>query len=768
MSIEDKIKNYPGVELVATTGEQQYVLRLPNGVYQYLDEAAGYTSTDTNVVNNAMASTMDEEVPTPSQMSKTKFAEDIVSQAPTEARLGKVAQGLPFVGSYIDEMDDALFSEDRARRARIVSEAKEIADPNESTALKLGGGLLGGYGVAKGVEKGIPSIANYLSSLPWQQRVALGTGIGATGGIGEGSIYGYGEGQETPSDSQLEAWRQRDNYTGSLDDYKRHFLSQHPTREQSALEGGKWGAFGGSAGNLLGETIGGLGKQAVKGWDKLANVFSKTKVDTTTAIQTISEQLSVSPKAAEIIYEEITTGGGDLVSALESLRKAGDSGMIVDATTATKSLVDSVNQSGGGDIIQSSVEQRMKGESDKTRQVMKDVFGEVPTEDGVELSVKNMALGINRSTEKERSEAYDKAYNHFVDYQSASGKGIKSVLGRVSQKEMNKAIEEANAQLKDKGLPQFQILAKFDAQGNVSFEKDLNFIQLDYIRRGLNMSGGERDTVGNFTAQAIRAQKQARDLKASMVGSNPMYGKALDIASDTISLREHLREGTLIFRTNNEPADVRDFLKGASKSEKSMFQLGFAKAINKKLGDAKAQLTSDADVVGIKQIWKDLSSDNMKQKVLIASGRNGYNQLMKQLGQLESAINIRNAVGQNSLTHRRGVIQKGIQERAMGGIGGSVSRGELPQASKQVIAKATGSGGDLTTKRIKSINREIANAMVTLRGTKAEKALKTIYDAIQKGDRIDENLIKASDIIINNLPAFSIGGVVTTREVNEE
>ena len=34
----------------------------------------------------------------------------------------------------------------------------------------------------------------------------------------------YGEGQEMPSDSQLEAWRQRDNYTGSLDDYKRHFL----------------------------------------------------------------------------------------------------------------------------------------------------------------------------------------------------------------------------------------------------------------------------------------------------------------------------------------------------------------------------------------------------------------------------------------------------------------------------------------------------------------------------------------------------------------
>ena len=228
-------------------------------------------------------------------------------------------------------------------------------------------------------------------------------------------------------------------------------------------------------------------------------------------------------------------------------------------------------------------------------------------------------------------------------------------------------------------------------------------------------------------------------------------------------------EGTLIFRPNYEPADVRDYLKGASKSEKDMFKLGFAKAINKKLGDAKSQITgASGEDVGIRQIWKDLSSSNMRQKVLIISGKDGYKQLQKQLQQLESAINIRNAVSPNSATYRRTEIQKNIQQQVEGGAFESLKSGDIASAGKKAVGSVTGSGNELVTKRTKSINREIANAMVNIKGDKARKALKIIYDSIKRGDRIDENLIKASDIIINNLPAFSIGGVVTERELNQE
>jgi hypothetical protein len=770
MSIEEKLKDYPGVELVATTGEQQYVLRMPNGTYQYLDEASGYTSTDETVVNNAMASTQDENIPSPAQMYQTRMAQDIVDQAPTTARMQKLSEGLPFIGSYSNEMTGALLGEDKAQQARVLSEAKQMVDPAESTGLKLTSGLLGGYGIAKGVEKGVPAMSKWLSQLPTQQRVLYGTGIGGLGGATEGTIYGYGEGEDMPSNSQLEAWRQQDRFLGSLEEYKAHFLKQNPTRWQTAQEGGKWGALGGSIGATAGEALGGLTKQTVKGWDKLTNLFSKVKVDTTSAIKTIATELKISEKAAQVIHEEMTTGGGDLITALENLRKAGDQGMIVDASNATKALVDTANQSGAGDIVETAITDRTKTEGARTRQVMADVFGEVPVdEQGIELSVKNMALAINKATEKQRGDAYKKAYDHVVDYKSVSGQQINSVLGRVSKGEMDKAIKEANAQLKDEGLPQFQLMARFDTQGNISFEKDLNFIQLDYIRRGLNSLGGTRDTIGNFTPEALRAQRQARDLKSAMVGSNPSYGKALDIASDTISLRENLKEGTLIFRPNYEPADVRDFLKGANKSEKDMFKLGFAKAINKKLGDAKAQLTgADASDVAIRQIWKDLSSGNMKQKVLLISGKGGYNQLQKQLQQLESAINIRNSVASNSATHKRTVIQGRIKEKAEGGAFESVKRGDIAGAGQKTIGAVTGSGEDLVTKRTKSMNREIANAMVNIKGKEARKALKIIYDAIKRGERIDENLIQASDIIINNLPAFTIGGVVTERELNQE
>ena len=768
MSIEEKLANYPGVSVVSQTGDQQYVLRLPDGTYQYLDEDSGYTSTDKEVVNNAMRSKVDEDTPTPAQMYQTKMAQDIVAQAPETAHTQKVIEGLPFVGSYADEVVEAIGGEEMGQSARILSEAQQIAHPNLSTAQKLTGGLLGGFGVAKGIEKGVPKLAETISSMPLAQRLTTTTALGGTGGSMEGAMYGYGEGEGAPSDSQFEVWRQRDKFPGSLNEYKTHFFKQHPTREQSAIEGGKWGAFGGSVGSTIGEALGGLSNQAIKGWDKLKTIFrASDKVDTRTVMQTIMQELNESADAAKVIKSAIDNDT-DITTALEKLNQAGDMGMIADANVATAALTDASSQLGGGDIVEQQIKGRVKEEGARTTEQLETVLGKVPETDGMAMDVQDMILSINKVTAKERNDAYKKAYDHFIDYNSQAGRKIKSVLGRIDDDTMSKALKEANAELKYDNLPNYQVLIKIKPDGSIEYDKNLNVIQLDYIKRALQKHGQE--TVDYTpTPSAIRAQSLARDLRDAVADDNPAYKNALDMASDTISLRNALQTGEDIFRAKNKPRDIARALKGATESEKKMARYGLKTAVDTKIGDVKAILSeSEIDITQIQVLWKDLSSKNMRDKIKLIVNKDEAGALFKQLDQLKIALNLKAVVAANSKTAIRETIKGEVEAVTEPGMIRSMLGGQPLEASKKATQRITGATQEFTEARRKDIFKDIARAMTTIKGADARSALKQIYDALKRGENINANLDRASVIIINNLPMMTISGGVTQRELNQE
>jgi hypothetical protein len=396
-------------------------------------------------------------------------------------------------------------------------------------------------------------------------------------------------------------------------------------------------------------------------------------------------------------------------------------------------------------------------------------FGSIPKKDGIQMDVVDIAQHLGQSTAKQRGDAYKKAYDHVVDYNSTAGIKIKSVLGRLSQKRMNQAIEEANETLKDSGLPQFQMMARFDAQGNVSFEKDLNFIQLDYIKRALGSLGGAKDSIGQFTPEARRFQSQARDLKTAMVGSNPSYGNALDIASDKISLENALVAGQNVLKKKVTPRDFARDLQGASASEKRMARLGFKDAIDTRIGDVKKLFgNTELDEVQVKSLWKGLSDNNTRSKISLLLSKGEADKLFKQLDQLEIAINLRTALSANSLTSQRLAIKEATEERTAPGVIQGALSGEIPKAGKKLVAGLTGATQDMPKQRTKTIFKEIANAMVNIQGNEARKALQSIYDAIKRGENIQQNLERASDIIVNNITTFTIGGTTTTRELNQE
>jgi len=119
------------------------------------------------------------------EMSKASIREGIIAENPLATRLTKFVEGTPFVGTYVDELVGGFgLNPEATTGVRALSSAMQEQRPGQSMALGLGGGLLGGMGMAVAAPAKIAAaVAPGTGRLMTQIGRGLLTGAGLGAGV---------------------------------------------------------------------------------------------------------------------------------------------------------------------------------------------------------------------------------------------------------------------------------------------------------------------------------------------------------------------------------------------------------------------------------------------------------------------------------------------------------------------------------------------------------------------------------------------------------
>lgn len=645
--------------------------------------------------------------------------EILLSGAPTGlAPLTKFNEGLPFIGSYADELSGLIGGQQARDYQRAISEAYQRQNPNKSMALGLGGSALGTAAtIAATPARVLSAIAGPVGmrTLP-----AVGRGLlaGAAGGAVEGGIYGAGTGTDAAS---------------------------------RAAGAGQGAAVGGALGGLLG----GVMPLVAKGAQNVMGYVNRSDVDQ------IAKEFGISKQAATVIRNTFDQGG-DFNAAREAILRAGDEGMVADAGFAAQALLDASASTGGqaGTIARNEIEGRMIRTNEALDTGLDAALGPAP------LGPKTAVADIARRTAPARGDAYRAAYSTPIDYASGQGRAIEEVLSRIPHKDLMGAIEEANAQMLADGVTNQQIMATILDDGRVVYREMPNVQQLDEIKKSLQRmaySPANTDAFGRLTGTGQRYNSLAGQLRDATASAVPDYGTAVQIGGDKLAEDRAFDLGRNILNPKTEIEDVGlELGKNPSQAQLAAAKSGLRSAIYKTMGDVRA-IASDPNI-DAREVVKavtDMSSANARAKIKALMGKEA-DALLKQIDQAAQSAQVRAAMAVNSKTAIRGNIKADVTALTEPGIIGSAMQGEPVNTSKALIQAVTGQTKEYTVAQQQKIFADIAKALTEKKGKSALAALNYIERAM-KGQPLTaaQNEFVAQQIAASGL----FGGVPALQEV---
>lgn len=656
--------------------------------------ADGYTSSNQDEIKSIMdmASKGDEVSPTQGAISRGKqwFMEekmpkdyadhyglpDWMGTVGTETGLlsQQFLSSLPFVGEYVDEtMTDTPREKQIYERTKqdYASEYPERAIPAQ--LLGLGTGIYGGGLAVSSVADKFNKVKNvvqnakkwYENLAPIQQKVVQVGGTSAAAGI-EGFVYGSGKG-DTADERTLNALSQ-----GGM-----NAMITAPIALAFPIIGSLMNRFKG-------------GKQQV---------------------EHIAAEFGIGIEASRMLKEAFESGMtlGEMIKQVE---RSGSEKMMVDATSAFERLLDATKGSSPGmsQKVDSAITGRVEGKSNVLQQDINTTFGVKPQ--GTTTVIEK----VGKDSAGARGDAYAKAYDHVVDYKSTVGQKIKSVLNRVDPTDMEEAITEANKMLRDKGLTQFQVMARFDEFGNLSLEKDLNFVQLDYIKRGLDTLGTKIDNIGQPTPSAVRSQGQARDLRNAMVQSNPAYGGALAISQGKIKTQQAIVLGSKLLNMKTSLDDVKRMVRNASKEELAGAKQGIREQIEQVMSNAKtaAGTRTEQEVKEAMSAVNLMSSRANQDKLRLILGPRTTATMLRRLDEVKKSLEVQSGVRLGSPTQPRSEIYKQVDNLIKGGVWRSlIGHGDIKGGVSQIRDFLTGTGDDYFSSKRAQIFDELATILTS-------------------------------------------------------
>jgi hypothetical protein len=643
---------------------------------------------------------------------------DYLQQAPLTAQALKVAEGIPLVGGWIQDIAGAVSPELQAK-TKAVSEAKQSQDPIESTALQVGGAVVPSIIAAPVVAPA--SFVNWLSKLPTVQKMVAVGGSGGLLGLVEGAVSGAGRGGE---DGRMEG----------------------------AVEGGSIGAAGGLFGGLLPPAV-------IKGYENLKVSFRNV------GAEDIAKSLNISVPSAQVLSATFRDAGTDIKSALQNIFNAGEEGMLADSGFAAQALLDAAASTGGraSQITSEEVTGRAARQGAALSTSMDDALGVLPKVDDQAADALDMAENIASSTKVQRQEAYDLAYGTPIDFSSTAGREIERVFDALPDRFKGAAIERANEKMRleayKTGKPQpEQILADIADDGTVSFSTLPNLRQLDQIKQAIGEVGfKEVDNFGRPTADALDAVNWYREISNRLKEASPEYRKAVELGGDKISLDSALELGLGMLKPSMSVRDVVRGMKGSDAVEKQYAKLGVRSSIDDLISNVKATIASpDIDINTLRTVFTQLSSKNSRDKIKMLLSASEAKQLFKDLDQAQMSLALRAAVAMNSKTSIRITQKEIVDDMTDIGAFAHLLRLEPAKASQSVVQKVTGETDALGVAAKQEIYTDIARALTQIKGKEASNALKIIMRASKAEQVSDAELKAVSDLLLANSGFASI------------
>jgi hypothetical protein len=659
--------------------------------------------------------------------------EMLLSGAPTGlAPLTKFNEGLPFIGSYTDELSGlvgggleavGIAPEGTGQRSqeyqRALSEAYQRQNPKMSTALGLGGAAAGTAATLAATPARLAAAIAGPTGMRTIPAMARGLLAGATGGAIEGGIYGAGTGTDAAS---------------------------------RASAAGQGAAVGGAFGGLLG----GVMPLIAKGANNLMGYVNRSDVDQ------IAKEFGISKQAATVIRNTFDQGG-DFQAARDAVLRAGDEGMVADAGFAAQALLDASASTGGqaGTIARNEIEGRMVRTNAALESNLDTALGPAP------LGPKTAVADIAKRTAPARDLAYTTAYSTPIDYSSQQGRQIEEVIGRIAPDDLISGITEANKEMLARGEVNQQIMAVLGPDGKVEFLREMpNVRQLDEIKKALQRiaySRANTDDFGRLTGTGQRYSDLARQLKDATASAVPDYASAVSIGGDKLAEERAFGLGRDLLNPKTEIEDIGlELGKNPSQAQLSAAKSGLRSYIDKVMGDVRA-VASDPNI-DAREVMKavgDLSSANARTKIRLLMGKEA-DALLKQVDQAAQSATVRAAMATNSKTAIRGNVKSDIAALTEPGIIGSAMQGEPVNTSKALIQAITGQTKEYTVAQQQKIFADIAKALTQKKGKSALAAL----DYIQKAIAGQPMTAAQNEFVAQQIAATGLlGGIPASQEM---
>jgi hypothetical protein len=660
----------------------------------YYLSSAGYSTSDQAKIKKIMEAYQDtpqEDIREDlgAKMSRSSINQGIVRDRPLSSFATQVLN-VPYAGEYVDEVIGQFGGERKQSDFRAMRNAMSEEYPWTTAGANLTGGLAVTAPLLASLPKG--AAATFLGTGGKILPKAVKTGLtgGLLGGT-EGFISGLGTGETTPE------------------------------RLANATSRGLWGTGLGAV-MPLGIGLGiKLGKYAFD-------------VAQGTSISKIANYFNISKNAA-IILKDTVADDGNIDNAIKSIQKAGDNGMLADASEATKALLDasSVGSTTGSKIVGEELADRAQ----RTRQGLEQNINQnlgTPV-----VGSKTAVRDIAEKSSKPRSDAYTEAYATPIRYIDDAGnidpKGQKilDTIKRVEPEILNNAIKRANASMRMAQRPlNKHIKATIGDDGEVVFEELPNVEQLDELKKALQKIAWEDnvDEFGRLTGTGTEYNNVARDLKDAVSDSVPRYKDAVKIGGDKIAEEQAFVMGQDLLRKSTKMEDVmQTFGTNASDAEKAAGKQGLRLYLQEALDGVKA-IASGLDLDSnagreVSQIVKDLSSKEARNKIRLILGKDA-DAMLKQIDEAAKTSSVVASQAANSKTAQRLQIQNKVDELT--------ERKNLSASEvKNVLDQVMGDIGDGSLEQKKAIFTQLAKVLTRSKGKTAEAALRYINEASRTG-----------------------------------
>ncbi len=700
----------------------------------YVDK--NYTSADQDEIKGIIDSARKGEPSDPSGQAVSRINKDILSTMPESGLLAQqFFRGGLGGGSWSDEVltDDPAekFKYEKVRQA-YEDEFPKRAYPAQIAGLASSGYLLGGIPniaqkiptVGKSVKTGMDAIKTWYDKLPKLGKTATNIG-GTTLGAGlEGLIYGAGEGDTTDE------------------------------RTVNALETGGLNAL--------------ITLPIATAFPVIGGLINRFKVDKA-KIGAIAAEFGISIESARMIKDAFDSGS-TIAEMLEKVTRSGDSRMIADANKAFANLLDAagtVSPSLGGQV-QKTVSDRVQDTATKLSSDLDTTLGTQPQ------GTKTILESVADSTKTARGDAYAKAKEFPVDYNTPQGQEIIRTLRLLDKTTIDKvnklfAMQGKKVRIKYKGV---------DRNGNLVFDELPNTEALDLLKRQLDkvVEGGTDPITKNLLDIDVMVAQSARNsIRDNLKAINPYYADALAQGQGKILTQKAILLGQKMLSNKTTADEVKIFMRTASKEEIKGLQQGLREQIENVMSNAKRASTTgrSEEIAEAMKIVTDMSSRSVRVKMEQILGKKTADAMYKRLDQARSVIELQAATRTGSQTASRQEIIGAAEKMIERGPIGSLFEAQPVKAIQKIRDFFAGSGEDYLQQRKEEIFKEVFEILTKTGsdGKGVDTALKYL-EKVRKG----ENLTKPqasflTSLIKNGLQSKAVQtgtGVGTQRYSTDE